>query len=773
MVDQQYQTAEKKAQAYFQALVKQLDEPQFTAKLTEDMQAYQRHKKSSFLNYDHIALTQDQQFLQKLGQKGMLDDYLHRSISYIYLRDLGRDITSTTMQQRIKSVAEDVKTYLHQHSNQDLFSLAKLYRIAEKESLEATYFWLMKKLKHVSSLIPEGLNKVHAQRKLIKIIAGVLMHEIEELQEETSQDVRAKRLDKAVRIGYCYGLTYPFIDDLLDASVLSNQEKNQFASLIRHTLRTGVLTPLSEWDGDNREIVEPIYHELTDAFIYLKENQEPENLDNFYQNAYLFFHAQEIDRNKSLDNPDYTNEEVYIPIILKSSSSRMIVRSFQTFFANDQVEEHMFYYGIYNQLADDLADMEQDLASNSVTPYTYFLKYRDQRPDLINPFAMYWSVISYLINNVYKGDEKTRQIILNRAINGLKRLRKRLGKQQYKEIMQTFSVSPSFDSFLQKVVERTKNVAFFDKLIRDKMVETLQQQEKEKVRFRKTIEGARDAINQLLMIKKTDQKAIVNHSIMDAANYSLQGDAKRLRPMMTWVMATEGFGLSGKDIIPLLKAIEYMHTASLIFDDLPSQDNAQIRRGRPTLHEEYNSAVAELTALWMTQKAVQEQTELRKYQADKILDLIAYSTRMTQDMCMGQIMDLEAKGKELSVEELNRLCLYKTGIGFEAALMMPAIVAGAREGVTKAIKQFTYHAGIAFQIKDDLLDLEGDSTVLGKQAGIDSQNNSSTFVTVLGEEQAKKEMWKHYCDAIEALENFPHNISFLKQLMDYIVQREK
>ncbi len=773
MVEQQYQTAEKKAHTYFQALVKQLEEPRFTANLKEDLQAYQRLKKSSFLNYDNIALTQDQQFLQQLAKKGMLDDYLHRSISYIYLRDLGRDIASPMMQRRIKSVTEDVKAYLHQYSNQELFSLEKLYRLAEKESLEATFFWLMKKLRHVSSLIPEGLDKVHAQRKLIKIIAGVLMHEIEELQEETSQEVRAKRLDKAVRIGYCYGLTYPFIDDLLDATVLSTQEKSQFAALIRHTLRTGEITPFSGWDGDNKEIVEPIYRELTDAFIYLEENQQKDNLDNFYQNAYLFFHAQEIDRNKNLDNTDYTNEELYIPIIMKSSSSRMIVRSFQLFSANDQVEEHMFYYGIYNQLADDLADIDQDLASNSVTPYTYFLKYRHKRPDLINPFAMYWSVISYLIHDVYKDDENTRQIILDRATNGLKRLRKRLGKHQYKELMQTFSINTSFDLFLQKVVERTKNVAFFDKLLRDKMVETLQQQEKEKVKFRQTLEGAKDVINQLLTVKKTDQKAIVNHSIMDAANYSLQGDAKRLRPIMTWVMATEGFGLPGKDIIPLLKAIEYMHTASLIFDDLPSQDNASIRRGRPTLHEKYNSAVAELTALWMTQKAVQEQTKLRKYEADKILDLISYSTRMTQDMCVGQIMDLEAKGKELSVDELNKLCLYKTGIGFEASLMMPAIVAGAQAEVTEAIKKFTYHAGIAFQIKDDLLDLEGDSTVLGKQAGIDSQNNSSTFVTVLGEEQAKKEMWKHYCDAIEALENFPHNIPFLKQLMHYIVQREK
>ncbi|MDX8045315.1 polyprenyl synthetase family protein [Gracilibacillus sp. S3-1-1] len=768
MLDQQYQQAEQKARSYFQALVDQLAGQQFPKKLTEYLQTYQKNKKVSFWHYDHIAITKDQQFLQQLAKKGLLNDYLHRSISYIYLRDLGREFSTPETQVRIAHVAEGIKTALQHDTNQEWFNLAKLYRLAQKESLEATFLWLIDKLKHVSSLIPEGLDKVHAQRKLIKIIAGVLIHEIEELQGQMSLQLRRERLDKAVRIGYCYGLTYPFIDDLLDATILSTQEKEQFATLIRQTLKTGKITPFTAWTGNKRKVVEPIYRELTDAFRYLEKNQSSENLERFYQNAYLFFHAQEIDRDKQLEHPFYTNEELYIPVILKSSSSRMIVRTFQTFSTNDQAEEYMFYYGIYNQLADDLADIDQDMAMGNVTPYTYFLQHRSQRPDLLNPFAMYWSVISYLIHHVYQDDAKTRQIILDRAVNGLKRLQKRLGNRRFTELLHTFSVDPSFTACLQKVVARTKNVAFFDKLLRDQIVEAIKRQDKEKVTFQKTLEGARESVNQLLILPKAG-----GNTIEDAANYSLQGEAKRIRPIMTWVMATEVLNLEGKDVIPLLKAIEYMHTASLIFDDLPSQDNASMRRGRATVHEKYSSAVAELTALWMTQRAVQEQTKLRRYDADKILDLIAYSTQMTQEMCKGQIMDLEAKGKQLTIDDLTELCLYKTGIGFEAALMMPAIVAGARTEVIRAIKQFTHHAGIAFQIKDDLLDLEGDSVLLGKQAGIDQQNNSSTFVTVLGELQAKKEMWKHYCSAVEALEKFPNNVAFFKQLMDYIVHRER
>ena len=101
--------------------------------------------------------------------------------------------------------------------------------------------------------------------------------------------------------------------------------------------------------------------------------------------------------------------------------------------------------------------------------------------------------------------------------------------------------------------------------------------------------------------------------IIDAANYSLEGDGKRLRPIMTWVMGVNEYGLKQSAILPLLRSLEYMHTASLIFDDLPSQDNASIRRGRPTLHQVYNIATAELTGLFLTQKAVEEQASLDQF----------------------------------------------------------------------------------------------------------------------------------------------------------------
>src|SRR5690606_23733727 len=218
--------------------------------------------------------------------------------------------------------------------------------------------------------------------------------------------------------------------------------------------------------------------------------------------------------------------------------------------------------------------------------------------------------IAYLIHNVYQSDDLAREVILNRAINSLKRLKVRVGNKKYKEIMRIFSnFDLQFNKLIQSFVDKAQDVDFYDKLLREQMIATLKNEELAREDFSKIVKAVRKKINFALLIEKKNE--IPNKTIIDAANYSLEGDGKRLRPIITWVMAVKEYALHEEAIFPLLKSLEYMHTASLIFDDLPAQDNATIRRGRPTLHEVYNTAIAELTGLFMTQKAVEEQTNLK------------------------------------------------------------------------------------------------------------------------------------------------------------------
>ncbi|WP_438350742.1 polyprenyl synthetase family protein [Paenibacillus sp. FA6] len=786
LADTVYRLAEQKAAQYFATLYEQVREKTNVSTLTEDIQLW---KKSHIHQHSWLSIfskgkrkpdsTDYHRYIRWLNYTGRLDNYLDRSVSYMYMRDLGKALDSPDTQSRIQRVVADIKSHLihstvtNEGNTLDVMSLAALYRMAQKEGIETDMIWVINKLRTVSSNIPKEMNAEHAQRKLIKIIIGVMLHVVEEMDANITPPERAQRLGEAIRLGYSYGLSYPFIDDLLDSQVLTAQEKEQYSHMIRVALLTGSVPELGKWDGSNMELIQYIHAELGEAFEYINNHQRSDTQSAFFEQSYVFFHSQEMDRNKDMSHADYSNEELYIPIILKSSSSRLIVRSVISAPVDEDIDQRTFYYGIYNQLADDFADMFDDMKDGVVTPYTYYLQYHDRRPDLINPFELYWTVISHLIHNVHHSDAKTREVILERAINGLKRCKQRLGTEKYNEIMNIFaSGNPEFNHLVQYMVRKVDDVDFFDKLLRDQMVITLQNNRKEKEDFYDTIKTVRQQINSMLQIPKDNGISPMKEPLTNAANYSLEGDGKRLRPILTWVMGVNEYGLQPSEIAPLLRSLEYMHTASLIFDDLPSQDNASTRRGRPTLHQVYNIATAELTGLFLMQKAIKEQASLDHFNAQSVLALMQYSADKTAEMCMGQEMDLQSKGKALTLEQLNMMCFYKTGIAFEASLIMPAILAEVKAPEITALKKFAYHAGIAFQIKDDLLDMEGDLLTLGKPAGKDVENNNSTFVSILGQEGAKKEMWEHYCLAMEVLQEMPRNIAFLKHLLNYMVSRE-
>jgi geranylgeranyl pyrophosphate synthase len=781
-----YRLAERKAADYFATLCKQVTERAFVPKLTNNFQIWKK---------DHVRRRSPLPFLLKgrrkpasrdyrndirrLHDAGKLDRYLERSISYIYMRDLGKDLHAASTRQRIGNVVADVRAWLL-HSLQangdgrpDPLSLAELYRWARKESVEDAVIWAVRKIKDVAAHIPGEMNADHALRKLIKIIVGVVLHVIEEMGDHTPPAERARRLDEAIRLGYSYGLTYPFIDDLLDSPVLNDQEKEQYSRMIRTALLTGSVPVLGKWSGRHAEWIRYVHAELRDAYEYIKKRQRPDTQAAFFEQSYTFFHAQETDRIKKLSDATYTNEELYVPIILKSAASRSIVRSVIHAPADEYFEQRTFYSGIYNQLSDDFADLFDDLRAGAVTPFTYYWTYRGQRPDLINPFELYWAVVAHLIHGVYGGDATAREVILDRAVNGLKRCRQRAGSKTYDELMRVFaSGMPAFNRLIQRMVRSADDVDFFDKLLRDHMMNVLEHEREEKRQFFDTVRDVREQINRMLPIPKEDGMPPMKETIIDAANYSLEGGGKRLRPILAWVMAVHEYGLQPSAVVPLLRSLEYMHTASLIFDDLPTQDNASSRRGRPTLHELYDSAAAELTGLFLIQKAIEQQASLAGFDAGVVLKLMKYSSQRAGDMCAGQAMDLQSKGQALTLEQLNTVCFYKTGLAFEAALVMPAILAGAKEEEIAALRAYAYHAGIAFQIKDDLLDAEGDARALGKPVGQDVENNRSTFVTVLGRDGASRQMWEHYCLAMEQLHKLPRRPAFLKQLLSYIMYRE-
>ncbi|WP_271754337.1 polyprenyl synthetase family protein [Cohnella sp. JJ-181] len=783
-----YGEAEREAARYYALLEAHVRSRAYIPALTEDMKHLKRSLTGRFSwpasrsgGKDASAADRYRYEIRWLRRTGKLADYLNRSVSYIYMRDLGKDLQAPETKAAIQRSVAEVERRLVQSTSSDrdaqpgLLGMAELYRWAQKEGVECAVIWVVGKLRLVADRIPAGMNAEHAQRKLIKIIVGVVMHALDELTPAVGPEERARRLDAAIRLGYAYGLTYPFIDDLLDAQVLDDREKEEYSSLIRSALVTGEVPEKVEWNGANAAFIHFVHQELRDAFAYIKEHQRPETQRLFFEQAYVFFHAQETDRARSISDASITNEALYVPIILKSASSRLIARSVLHAPADEGFEARTFYYGIYNQLADDFADLSDDMADGAVTPYTYYMTHHERRPDLINPFELYWAVIYHLIHHVYDGDAAAREVILKRAINGLRRFRARVGADKYKGMMDLFAAGhPAFNKRVQRMVRQAKDVEFFDKLLRDRMVDKLRSDRRTKAEFRETVRQAREQINDALQIAKPSGIPRQKEALIDAANYSLAGDGKRLRPIMTWVMGVQGYGLQPEAIVPLLRSLEYMHTASLIFDDLPSQDDAALRRGRATLHLVHGSATAELTGLLLIQKAIHDQARLdERFAPGTVLAMMRFFAATAEDLCAGQAMDLDAKDRALTLEQLQAICYYKTGLAFEAALVMPAILAQASEREIAALKKFAYHAGIAFQIKDDLLDEEGDAALIGKPVGQDARNRTSTFVTVLGTEAARKAMWEHYCLAAETLRELPRLPVFLKHMLGYMIHRDR
>lgn len=779
-----YQEAEKRAKEYFQKLERQVDEHKYLKELLNDFSEWKQNHTinspsiSSYFKWKKEKSMTNEQYIQWLLKKGKLDEYLDRSVSYIFLRDLGKCIYSPETSKRIQEVKEKLKEKLlspSQYSKTKIitnFNKEDLYLKGKQEGIEQTMIWLFEKLASVRKNLPTEMDAVHSERKLLKIIVGVFLHMNEEMIRNTStKEERMKKLDEAIRLGYCYGLTYPFIDDLLDSHILSSEEQQQYSEIIRQALLTGNVSNWGKWQEQNKNLMNFVHKELKEAFEYIKSFQNPNVRVDFFEQAYVFFNAQEIDRNKSLENSEYTNEEIYVPVILKSASSRFITRALMNPSMDSSFQTNTFIYGIYNQLADDLADLFDDLDKGAVTPYTYYWKYHKVRTDLVNPFELYWSVIYYLIHHVYEGNRKTQDIILSRVINALKRLRAKLGKDQYHQVMNLFTKNiQSFNRMIQSIMRKAEHVDFYDKLLRDQLMNTLQKEREERIAFKNTIKVIQRELNEILPIEEAEDIGFKD-SIIEAANYSLESGGKRLRPILTYFIGVKVYGLKEIDLKPLLKSLEYMHTASLIFDDLPSQDNASYRRGKPTLHKIYNEALAELTGLFLNQKAYEEQTTL-PFKSDIVLRLIHYSAQTTGKMCRGQWLDLSSKGKRLNIKELTLMSKLKTGIGFEASLVMPAILAEACDREVKLLKEFAYHAGIAFQIKDDLLDVVGNSQILGKEVGKDKENNSATFVSILGIDGAKKEMWDHYYFAKNVLNKIHRPVQYLHYFMDYIVERE-
>ncbi|MCH5212844.1 MAG: polyprenyl synthetase family protein [Oscillospiraceae bacterium] len=288
-----------------------------------------------------------------------------------------------------------------------------------------------------------------------------------------------------------------------------------------------------------------------------------------------------------------------------------------------------------------------------------------------------------------------------------------------------------------------------------------------KNRLRERINEIDSALDKYLAVKDNTQKIIY-----EAMRYSVFAGGKRLRPILMWETALMCGG-EWEDVENFACALEMVHTYSLIHDDLPAMDNDELRRGLPTNHIKFGEDIAILAGDALLTKAFEVISSGNYHDPAKAMHAINIfaAAAGTEGMVGGQIIDLASEGKDISLDELQCMHLLKTGALIRSACVIGAVMAGAEANEITAVDNFAKYLGIAFQIRDDILDVIGTEIELGKPIGSDIEEEKNTYVKLYGIERSKELVIKYSEKAKAELNIFGERAGFLKDLTDHLSGR--
>ncbi|MDX1302448.1 (2E,6E)-farnesyl diphosphate synthase [Photobacterium sp.] len=266
-----------------------------------------------------------------------------------------------------------------------------------------------------------------------------------------------------------------------------------------------------------------------------------------------------------------------------------------------------------------------------------------------------------------------------------------------------------------------------------------------------------------------------DHALIEAMKYGTLLGGKRVRPYLTYVTG-QMLGAECVDLDTPAAAVECIHAYSLIHDDLPAMDDDELRRGQPTCHIAFDEATAILAGDAL-------QTLAFEILADGPLSPEGHTRRVAMikelaqasgaaGMCMGQVLDLEAEGKHVDLQQLKSIHKHKTGALIRCAVRLGALAAGPKSvAVLPQLDQYAEAIGLAFQVQDDILDVTSDTETLGKPQGSDLALEKSTYPALLGLEGAKEKAQQLYQEALQALDAIPYNTHQLEVFARYIIER--
>lgn len=289
--------------------------------------------------------------------------------------------------------------------------------------------------------------------------------------------------------------------------------------------------------------------------------------------------------------------------------------------------------------------------------------------------------------------------------------------------------------------------------------------------FEKLIQIVNNALDDYLGISEGP-----GSDIYKAMKYSLMAGGKRLRPVLALAVCDMLAG-NRSIVLPYACAVEMIHTYSLIHDDLPAMDDDDYRRGVPTNHKVFGEAIAILAGDALLNKAfelmlsVTLEVDEKLKERVKAMNIIATSSG-AEGMIRGQMVDMESEGAEITKETLEYMHRYKTGALIKAPILSSAVLCGASEEEMEQLSRYAENIGLAFQIKDDIMDVESSMELMGKATGSDAASGKSTYVTLYGVEEAEELLEKSVTAAVDAIGHFGEKAAFLKDIAIFIKERD-
>ncbi len=263
--------------------------------------------------------------------------------------------------------------------------------------------------------------------------------------------------------------------------------------------------------------------------------------------------------------------------------------------------------------------------------------------------------------------------------------------------------------------------------------------------------------------------------VVQAMHYSLFAGGKRLRPILC-LAAAEAVGGGQDEVLPLACALEMIHTYSLIHDDLPAMDDDDLRRGQPTCHKQFDEATAILagdgllTEAFYTLAAAAPRFQGREAMLLEVQQLLSEAAGY-RGMVGGQMLDLMAEGRRITLKELEIVHRLKTGALLIAATRAGALAGGGSPPQVAALTAYGERFGLAFQITDDLLDVEGEAAEMGKAPGMDAKRQKATYPALLGVETSRQRAGRLVQEALAELEPFKERAAPLRELARYLLVR--